>query len=542
MKYGIFLTSVLRFPLRAGFTARAIFICAVLICLPPITFPAPLATQTRNNETRQLIKQAKKLVRRGEFSEAEKLLRRAVETSAQDGGAENSDAKLNLAYALLKQQQLREAYELSFAVARIEPKNARAFALLGTVLLNVGNFPDARLSLLNALQIDDRDALAWAGLGTLNFFENKISNGLGQLQTAVFLEPSEPDFLFTLAQVASRAEDYKQAAAAYERFLQISPEADVERRARIKGLIGFLRFLGNKKSLYSLSGAPESSVNFRLVNDRPVIQLKINGRESEPLNFVIDTGSGISVISEETAQRLKIKAITRGGFARGVGGDGKFEIVYGFLRSVGVGAVEIRSVPVYIRQFHQNNDKIDGYIGLSLISKFLTTIDYGNLTFSLRKKDKQSDGDLKKQDGGENLKNEAVSIPLRLTSSGFLSGEVRLGGVDAPFNFIVDTGASISVISNEIAGLNEMKPFVGKEKMRVVGAAGVTEDMPSYILPKISFGEHSRERVKAVALNLNVINETSGFEQAGILGGNFLKNYRLTFDFANSKVIFVPTK
>jgi hypothetical protein len=39
---------------------------------------------------------------------------------------------------------------------------------------------------------------------------------------------------------------------------------------------------------------------------------------------------------------------------------------------------------------------------------------------------------------------------------------------------------------------------------------------------------------------LDIINETSGFEQAGILGGNFLKNYRLTFDFKNSRVTFEP--
>ncbi len=46
----------------------------------------------------------------------------------------------------------------------------------------------------------------------------------------------------------------------------------------------------------------------------------------------------------------------------------------------------------------------------------------------------------------------------------------------------------------------------------------------------------------AIALDLDIINEASGFEQAGILGGNFFKNYRLTFDFENSKVIFVPVK
>jgi hypothetical protein len=88
------------------------------------------------------------------------------------------------------------------------------------------------------------------------------------------------------------------------------------------------------------------------------------------------------------------------------------------------------------------------------------------------------------------------------------------------------------------------QPFILKtsEKMRVVGAAGVMENVPSFLLPRISFGTHSRESIKAVSLDLNLINETSGFEQAGILGGNFLKNYCLTFDFQNSKVIFVPVK
>ena len=113
---------------------------------------------------------------------------------------------------------------------------------------------------------------------------------------------------------------------------------------------------------------------------------RINNKE-ETLRFVLDTGSGISVISDETAERLKIKSVARGGSARGIGGNGKFEIIYGFLRAVEIGNIKIKNVPVYIRKFHARNEKIDGYIGLSLISKFLTTIDYGNLMFSLTRKD-----------------------------------------------------------------------------------------------------------------------------------------------------------
>ena len=524
MQLRFFLTKVFQVPFRPKSHVRIILIC--LLLGGAIQAGASDDVQTTNN-ARQLIKQAKKFTRKGEFAEAEKTLRRAVEISPTESGA-----KLNLAFVLLKQRQLLEAYNYSVEVAKAEPKNARAFAVLGTILLNVGNFKEAKIVLVNALQLDNREALAWAGLGALNFYENNISIGLAQLQNAVYLEPSEPDYVFSLAQIAARAEDYKQSADAYERFLQISPQKDVERRDRIKGLINFLRFLGGRQSLYSLSGSPETIVSFRLTNDRPVIELKVNGKD-EPLRFVLDTGSGISVISKETAQKLKIKPITRGGLARGVGGDGKFEIVYGFLRSVEIGGVEIRSVPVYIREFHSKGEKIDGYIGLSLISKFLTTIDYGNLTFALKR---QILADKVESTG------EVISLPLRLTSSGFLSGEVQLEGIELPLNFIVDTGASISVLSSELANSKEMSGFIQTEKMRVIGAAGITEEMPSLMLPKISFGSNSRESIKAVALNLGLINETSGFEQAGILGGNFLKNYRLTFDFVNSKVIFVPVK
>lgn len=482
-------------------------------------------TQPTPDDTKQLMKQAEKLTRRGEIVEAEKILRRILEINPNE-----SKAKLNLANILVKQRQLVEAYNLSFAVAKVEPQNSFAFAVLGATLLSAGNFRDARVSFINSLKLNRSEALAWAGFGTLDFYENRILESIENLREAVYQAPNNPDFVFTLAQVSARAEKYKEAAEAYETFLRISPQSDKERRDRIRGLINFLRFLGSKQSLYDVGGQKQTSVSFKLINDRPVIQLKVD-KKDEVLNFVLDTGSGISVISQETAARLKIKPITRGGLARAIGGDGKFEIVYGFLRAVHIGDVKIQNVPVYIRKFHSNTEQIDGYIGIALISKFLTTIDYGNSTFALKRKDV-----VEKQKPTE----EVLSLPLRLTSSGFLSGEVKLQGIEAPLNFIVDTGASISVISGELAGSKELNPFLRDEKMRVIGAAGITENVSSFLLPRVTFGTHSRESIKAIALDLNLINETSGFEQAGILGGNFLKNYRLTFDFTNSKVFFVP--
>jgi len=521
MNIKIYLKQRIRFLFRKKNIA-----CLILVCCAAGLTPANESfPQYKAVELRQLIKQAEKLTRRGDFPEAEKILRGIL-----DNNPKNSSAKLALGNNLLKQKRIIEAYTLSLEVAQTEPKNSYAFAVLGTALLNAGRFSDAKLSLINAINLDNGEALAWASLGLLDFYENKIAQGLENLRTAVYLEPNEPDFVYSLAQVAARDEHYKESADAYRTFLRISPRTDLDRRERIKGLIDFLEFLGNRERLYLPDGEKRTKVSFKLKNDRPVIEVRLN-KSDAPLNFVLDTGAGISVLSEDTAKKLNIKPVASGGSARGVGGNGKFDIVYGFLKSLYIGDVKIKNVPIYIRKFHSANEAVDGYIGLSLISKFLTTIDYGNNTFELVNKNTTE----KRPVDDNNL-----SFPLRLTSSGFLSGEVQLEGIETPLNFIVDTGASVSVISEAVAQMDEVRHFVKDEKMRIIGAAGVTESAPSFLLPRVTFGNHSRQSIKAVALNLDVINETSGFEQAGILGGNFLKNYRLTFDFENSKVIFVP--
>ncbi|MBP6005253.1 MAG: aspartyl protease family protein [Pyrinomonadaceae bacterium] len=502
------------------FASLALF----LLVLPAFAATArPQSSSASPDEVRKLIKKAVKLTRAESLAESEKVLRHAIELDPN-----SSAAKVELAYSLCKQRRLIDAYNLVFPVAEAEKTNARAFSVLGTVLLTGGRFKEARAVFFAAIKIDRRQHLAWAGYGLLDFYENRITDAILNLNEAVLQGPNEPDHAFALAQVSSRAERYSEAADAYRRFLNISSLTDKDRRARIVSLINFLRYLGQQTGLYKHFGAEQTEVPFDLEGNRPVIDVKINGSD-KPFRFVLDTGSGISVISDRTAKALRIKPITRGGFAKGIGGDGKFEIVYGFLREMEIGKVALRSVPVYIREFHNSSQVVDGYLGLSLISKFLTTVDYGNKTFALSRRE---------DDRREFIENESVSLPLRLTSSGFLSGEVMLEGIDVPLNFIVDTGASVSVISDRVANNKGIVPYANVEKLRVIGAAGITEDVPTYMLPRVTFGPHTRKQVTAVALDLDLINEASGFEQAGILGGNFLKNYRLTFDFRNSKVVF----
>jgi tetratricopeptide (TPR) repeat protein len=468
---------------------------------------------------------AERALREGHYEEAETLFREALAENSRD-----RVARLGLSYTLLKMRRLADAYDQAAAVIAFDPLSARAHSLLGSALLATGDFRTSVEEFRTSLSLDGDEPLAVAGLAMVDFYENRLNACIDGLHRAVRLSSHEPDFVFSLAQAAARAERYREAADAYERFLKIAPRTDEERRARIRGLIDFLRYLGSKQQLYYVSGADHTSVPFEMPNNRPIIRVRVNGRK-EPLRFVLDTGSGISVISDETAKILGVRAVARGGMARAVGG--KFEIVYGFLQSMELGQARIDNIPVYIRHFYNDEVPVDGFIGLAVVNKYLTTVDYGTRSFSLSR---QREND----EPNSTLSPVGFEIPIRTTSSGFLSGEVQVDGVQRALNFIIDTGASISVVSEKAMALDEMSGFKHPARMRVYGAAGIADDVQMLVLPRILLGPHAREKVDVAVLDLDPVNETTGFIQSGIIGGNFLRHFRITFDFRKSSIRLEP--
>jgi len=484
-----------------------------------------------------------KALKKGDYTTAEKIFREILGKDARD-----TEARLGLSFSLFKQRNLQGAYDNAARVIMLDPLSARAHAILGASILGAGEFRLSIEEFRTALSLDEREALAISGLAMVDFYENRIGTALSGLRKAVSLDPDEPDYVFNLGQAAARNERYKEAADAYERFLFIAPKTDIDRRARIVGLIDFLRYLGKQGSLYVPSAGVRTTVPFESFDNRPIISVRING-EKQPLKFVLDTGSGMSVLSEQTAKKLGLKPVARGGMARAVGGGGKFEIVYGYLNSIEIGDVGVDNVPVYIRRFFDTNIPVDGYLGLSVVSKFLASIDYGTRKVSLLKQN-QSDAVeswtmLRRGESAQSLlpltpNDGTIEVPLRTTSSGFLSGEVGLEGFDKTLNFIIDTAASITVVSEKLSQEEQLLDLLRPSKMRVYGAAGVTEDVKLLQLPRLSLGLSKLEKINAAVLDLEPVNETAGFTQSGILGGNFLKNFHVYFDFARGSIRLEP--
>lgn len=505
--------------------AVGLLIASTLCLGTPVNTKAAVLSDKKNRS------RAAKAIRDGNFELAEKILRDLLSKNAQD-----NEARLGLSFTLLKQRRLQDAYDHAARALLVDPLSARAHAILGQAILASGDFRESVEEFRTALSFDESEPLAVAGLAMVDFYENRTEACLRGLRRAVTLSPDEPDFIFSLGQAAARSELYKEAADAYERFLAIAPKTDEDRRARIRGLIDFLRYLGKQSSLYVSEGRDTTTVPFDAIDSRPILNVRINGSK-ELLRFVLDTGSGMSVVSEQTARRLNLKPVARGGLARAVGGGGKFEIVYGFLSSLEVGEVKIENVPVYIRRFYDSKTPVDGYLGLAMISKFITNVDYGTRTFSLvrhRPTGTSAPTQSPPPPVTEPIRpvaSKGVEIPLRTTSSGFLSGEVYVEGLEKPLNFIIDTGASISVISEKLAALEELDNYATPYRMRVFGAAGVAEDVKTYLLPSLMLGTFRQRNVNVAVLDLEPVNETAGFLQDGILGGNFLRHFRVTFDF-----------
>jgi hypothetical protein len=56
----------------------------------------------------------------------------------------------------------------------------------------------------------------------------------------------------------------------------------------------------------------------------------------------------------------------------------------------------------------------------------------------------------------------------------------------------------------------------------------------------VLLGSQAREKLDVAVLDLEPVNETTGFVQSGIIGGNFLRHFRVSFDFRKSVIWLEP--
>jgi predicted aspartyl protease len=506
-----------------------VLVTTTFLCVVMLSGGGAAAGDNPKEVAEKLAREAKKAVRSGKYDKAIQIYKDLIDRDPKD-----VQSRLGISLAYFKDQNYQVCFDHANEAIKVSPTSARAYALMGISLLRSGYVAGAVTMLVQSLKFDSKEPLAFGAAAEIDYYEGRSRESRAKALHAYYLDPYEPDYLITIARSASRMEMFGEAADAYEQFLTIAPKTDTERRDRIRGLIDFYRQLQGIE-VHQVSGPSLSEVPFRLGADRrPYVKIRINGRDAL---LVIDTGSGFTVISQEAARRFGIGELARGGTSQGVGGDGKFPIIYGLIKNMQLGEVKVRAIPCFIRPFHNSKDRpaeerADGFIGLSILAHFITELDYKDSRMRLNRATDQPPP-LQVTSG-------MTVVPFRTTQNGLISIETELDGLHR-INAILDSGASSSVIS--LAAVERLKmhdQIIKGQTVKVIGAAGITENVELLFIRHCKVADLQQNNLRALVLDFGAINETSGFEQGGILGGDFLRHFRLTIDFIRTRIIFEP--
>ena len=517
-------------PRRLIVTLLLVALTLTLAARPPVIAARSDERSGEQKEAKEkALREARKAVRAGKNEKALDLYRGILDKDAQD-----FQAHVGISFAYFKNQNYLLCFQHAAEAIKLNDVSARAHAMAGLALLRSGLVRAALPELARAMDLDPKEPLAFGGAAEIDYFEGRIKESRAKALYAHRLDEDEPDYVLTYARASSREENFKEAAEAYEIFLRMATDSDTERRERIEGLIRFYRHLADIK-VHQIGGANVAEVPFRLGSDRrPYIKVKVNGRDAL---FVIDTGSGFMVISKDAAKRLGVSEIARGGKSQGIGGDGKFQIVYGLINSIQLGGIKLKQIPCFIRPFHglgerPVEERADGFIGLSVLSHFLTDLDYKDNRMIL-------DRDVNRPLPAA-APSDVTVIPFRTTQNGLISIETEFDGTD-PVNVILDSGASSTALSIVAVERHKMRGQIIKgQTANVIGAAGVTNNVEMLFIRNCRVADLKQSNLRALVLDFGAINETSGFEQSGILGGDFLRHFRVTIDFTRTQVTLRP--
>ena len=105
-----------------------------------------------------------------------------------------------------------------------------------------------------------------------------------------------------------------------------------------------------------------------------------------------------------------------------------------------------------------------------------------------------------------------------------------------PFNFAVDTGASVTVISRQTAeklaiSENPSTPKKGH-------CCGGEIDMSPITVESVQVGDVEAKNIPAALMDLSTISKCVGTDLEGIIGHSFMKDYRVVIDYPNNVISF----
>lgn len=268
-----------------------------------------------------------------------------------------------------------------------------------------------------------------------------------------------------------------------------------------------------------------TTVKFRLAGGaQPLILLPVFANGAGPNEFILDTGAGTTLLSTELAQQLQVKSTGR---RAGHSAAGKLQVELGCLDAIAVGEAILKDLDIAIMDLSHIgravNAKVDGDLGYNFLKAFCLTIDYAASEITL----------VRPNDFRAPIGSPLADVKMHLASArkplALLAAHVNGRG---PFQFAIDTGSSTSVVSEEIA----RELGLQTTPIPPVTAGSGALDLVAGQIGALSIAAARRENVAVLVGGfLSTLSELCETKLDGIVGYNFLRHFRVTFDYPNER-------
>ena len=427
-------------------------------------------------------------------------------------------------------------------------------------LFHSGSFAEAQQAYLEIAAKDPKDFHAVSQLGYIALLSNKLDDAEDLLRKALDLKHGDADAKIMLAEALYRRNDFFHAARALQ---GLGPgDASKLKNYSTLNLAKLESFRDEDPYRFERDAGESTRLPFIASDPLPVVNVRVNG--GPEVAFFIDTGGSELLLDSEFARELNVK--TMGSVQGTFSGGQHAQVDNGRVDSLTLGSWTLRNIPVAMLPLRSMSSgfgvkQINGCIGTNVLYQFLSTIDYRTGELILRKKNAAN---LKRFDaaGGPpsppgagkrsswrnaQSNNQAagtgaptingIVVPMWMAGDHFMVAWGRVNTQPVSL-FFVDSGlagAGVKLAESAIqqAGihLDESKASEGQ------GGGGMLKIVP-YTVEQFTVGEITEQNVAGLYDGPFPWENEFGFHLAGMFGSDFLKQYAVTFDFTNMRIIF----
>ena len=250
---------------------------------------------------------------------------------------------------------------------------------------------------------------------------------------------------------------------------------------------------------------------------------------AQPLNFILDTGSGAISLDSSTTAEFNIPHVPSGRSVTSIAGSRQVD--YAQNKSLVFPGLTVDSLDFFINDYDilssVYGEKIDGIIGYSFFSRYIVKINFDSLLIEV-----YSPGSISYPSSGFLLHPLFTALPIQpLTIK-----DART--IHA--NFYIDTGAGLCFLMSK--QFEEDSSVLKKRRRPVsiqVQGLGGKKLMSLTIIKGVQIGPYKFRKVPANILD-DTYNATSYPFLGGLIGNDLLRRFNLIFNYPKREIHLLP--